>query len=335
MSALSLSWAQFVVCLVVIGIGGFRLAYHGDALAELTGLSRNWIGLVLLASVTSLPELFTGLSAVTFACAPDIAVGDALGSCVFNLFIFALVELLQRGEPPYGRASQGHVITAAFGAISLAVAGLGLTLAPRAAVPNVAHVSVISVVLIALYLIAMRVAFNFERHAAPDARRSGADPQAVRRALVGYATAAVVVVAAGTWLPFIGVQLAESMGWSKTFVGTQFIALATSAPELATTLAAVRIGAIELAIGNLLGSNLFDVLILAIDDIAWLEGSIFAAASTLHLVSVLTAIMMSGAVSVALVVRPSRRVWHTLSWAGIALSALYLLNGWILFRHGQ
>lgn len=77
-------WLQFLVCLVVIGIAGYRLCRFGDAIAEKSGLSRSWVGLALIATVTSLPELATGLSAVTIAGVPDIAVGDVLGSCVFT-----------------------------------------------------------------------------------------------------------------------------------------------------------------------------------------------------------------------------------------------------------
>ena len=103
---------QFVLCVGVIGVAGVRLSRYGDAIAALTGLSRNWIGLVLIVTVTSLPELATSLSAVTVAAAPDIAVGDALGSCVFNLATLALIDLLYRKAPVYAIAGGGHVVSA-------------------------------------------------------------------------------------------------------------------------------------------------------------------------------------------------------------------------------
>ena len=140
---------------------------------------------------------------------------------------------------------------------------------------------------------------------------------------------------AGIWLPLIGVELARLMGWSNSFVGTLFVAFATSVPELATTWGAIRIGAIDMAIGNLLGSNLFDVLILAIDDFAYLQGPIYAHVSPVHAVSAISACLMSGAVIVALVYRPVSRVWHIASWASISLLALYLLNAAIQFLHGR
>ena len=132
----------------------------------------------------------------------------------------------------------------------------------------------------------------------------------LKAALMGYGVASAVIVGAGIWLPLIGVELARLMGWSNSFVGTLFVAFATSVPELATTWGAIRIGAIDMAIGNLLGSNLFDVLILAIDDFAYLQGPIYAHVSPVHAVSAISACLMSGAVIVALVYRPVSRVWH-------------------------
>jgi cation:H+ antiporter len=152
---------------------------------------------------------------------------------------------------------------------------------------------------------------------------------------MGYGVASIVIVGAGIWLPLIGVELARIMGWSNSFVGTLFVALATSVPELATTWGALRIGAIDMAVGNLLGSNLFDVLILALDDFAYLPGPIYAQVSPVHGVTAITACMMSGAVIVALTYRPLSRVWHIASWASISLLILYLLNAAIQFMHGK
>jgi cation:H+ antiporter len=80
-------WTKLLVYLVAIGLAGYHLSRFGDIIAEKTGLGRNWIGLVLLATVTSLPDLVTGVSSVTAAGVPNVAVGDVLGSCVLNLVI--------------------------------------------------------------------------------------------------------------------------------------------------------------------------------------------------------------------------------------------------------
>ncbi len=114
-------WIAFVVCTAVIVYAGSRLAKYGDIIAEKTGLGRAWIGVVLMASVTSLPELITGISSVTFAGVPDIAVGDILGSCVFNMLILAFLDAIHRPMPISAKAHQGNVLSAGFGILMLSI----------------------------------------------------------------------------------------------------------------------------------------------------------------------------------------------------------------------
>jgi len=87
-------WLQFLVCTAAIVFAGAKLSEYGDVIAEKTGLGRTWIGVVLMASVTSLPELMTGVSSVAIFDLPNIAAGDALGSCMFNLLIIALLDVV-------------------------------------------------------------------------------------------------------------------------------------------------------------------------------------------------------------------------------------------------
>ena len=75
-------WLQFIACTAVIDFAGAKLSKYGDIIADLTGMGRAWIGVVLLASVTSLPELITGISSVTLYDLTNIAVGDALAICL-------------------------------------------------------------------------------------------------------------------------------------------------------------------------------------------------------------------------------------------------------------
>ena len=334
MNPIALIWLQFLLCVGLIGVAGVRLSRYGDAIAALTGLSRNWVGLILIATVTSLPELVTGLSAVTVAAAPDIAVGDVLGSCVFNLAILAMIDVSYRHGAIYALAGQGHIVSAGFGVILLAGVGLAVLLTTQGMMPSIGHVSLASVMIFGMYLVAMRTLYLTEQRNTSTVVAERPD-MTLKAALMGYGVASAAIVGAGIWLPITGVELARVMGWSNSFVGTLFVAFATSVPELATTWGAIRIGAIDMAFGNLLGSNLFDVLILAIDDFAYLPGSIYVHVSPVHAVSAITACLMSGVVIVALAYRPVSRVWRTASWASLALLALYLINAAIQFLHGR
>ena len=330
-------WLSLLACLAVIGVAGVRLSRYGDIIAEKSGLSRGWVGLILLATVTSLPELVTGLSAVTVANVPDIAVGDILGSCVFNLLIIVLLDFLYRKESVYTRARQGNVLSAGYGIALIGFAGFNLLLYRAGTIPSIGHVGLYTPAILLLYLLAMRSLYRYEKAQVSEYVEDRIElypDMSLKQAVQGYAIAAVAVVAAGIWLPFIARDLAAVMAWEQSFVGTLFVAAVTSAPEVAVTVAALRMGAIDLAIGNLFGSNLFNIAILAIDDVAYLNGPLLADVSLTHATSAFSAMMMSGLAVVGLVLRPASRVMRTVSWISLLLLIIYLLNTWFLYLHG-
>lgn len=331
-------WAEFALCVLLIAVAGSRLARYGDAIAEKTGLGGTWVGLVLLATVTSLPELVTGASAVTLASAPNIAIGDALGACVLNLTILVVLDLVSRGESIYVRASQAHLLSAAFGVILMGFVGFSLLLQRDGVRWALFHVGLYTPILVVLYFVAMRTLFRYER----DQREAHVEATAarhrgitLRHAMIGYAAAASVVIAAGVWLPFIGVAMAEAMGWQRSFVGTIFVAFATTMPELVVSLSAFRLGALDMAISNLLGSNLFDLLIVALDDILYVKGSILADVSSVHAVSAFSAVIMTGVVMVGVFYRARVRVLRRAGWVSVVLFSMYLLNTYILYIRGD
>jgi cation:H+ antiporter len=102
-------------------------------------------------------------------------------------------------------------------------------------------------------------------------------------------------------------------------------------PELVTTLAAVRLRAFDLAAGNLLGSNLFNMLILVIDDIAYVEGPLLATASDILAAPAVIAMMMTAVVVAALNYVKRTKPHPVDIWAGVSLGALYVFNAWLLF----
>ena len=338
MQNLALIWLSLLACLAVIGFAGARLSRYGDIIAEKTGMSRGWVGLILLATVTSLPEMVTGLSAVTIAKAPDIAIGDVLGSCVFNLLIIVALDFLYRRESIYTRAHQGHVLSAGYGVVLIGFVGFNLLLYRNGAFPSVGHVGLYTPVILVLYFLAMRSLYRYEKAQVSEYVEDRAErypDTGLKQAVKGYVIAAGAVVVAGLGLPFIASDLAVAMAWEQSFVGTLFVAAVTSAPEVVVTLAALRIGAIDLAIGNLFGSNLFNIAIVAIDDLAYLPGPLLADVSISHAASAFSAMMMMGLAVVGLVLRPQSRVLRTVSWISLMLLVIYLLNTLFLYLYGH
>jgi len=98
--------------------------------------------------------------------------------------------------------------------------------------------------------------------------------------------------------------------------------------------AALRLGALDLAIANLLGSNLFNLVVLAVDDAAYLRGPLLADAAPVHVGTAVAAMVMTGLVMIGLVMRPQGRALRVLSWISVGLLATYLLNAALIFLHG-
>ncbi|HXW05791.1 MAG TPA: hypothetical protein VD833_11200 [Vicinamibacterales bacterium] len=315
---------QFVATALVIVFAGVKLARYGDVLGEKSGLGRSWIGVVLLAATTSLPELFTGFGATALAPLPDIAVGDVLGSCMFNLLILSMMDVFQP-EPLSTRAHQSHALSIGFGLVLLGIAGFGLLGGPR--LPMLGWVGVWAPVMIAVYFVGMRVIFTHERHRRAREAHEVAEELLyaeipTRTAAVRYSFAAVLVIGAALWLPRVGAELARQTGLGEAFVGSLFIALTTSLPEIVVSLAAVRIGAIDLGVSNVLGSNLFNLLILGLDDVWYTRGSLLAEAEASHGVAVLAVMTMNGLFLVGLTYRVLTKRF-AVSWDTGAIAVVY------------
>ncbi|HEY0857320.1 MAG TPA: sodium:calcium antiporter [Albitalea sp.] len=325
---------QFVVCAALIARAGYELSRSADFIARATGLAGGWVGLALLATVTSLPELASGVSSVVWVDAPNLAVGNALGACLFNLLFLVVVDVMQPRQPIYRHASPTHLLSAAFGVVMLGFVAMSLLMGERA--PALLHLGLYSPALLALYLLALRSVYEHERahhHAADDAAPPGGPPS-LRSAWGRFGLAACVVLAAGSWLPSIADGLAHTLGWNRSFVGTLFMALVTTLPEMAVTLSALRLRALDMAIGNLLGSNLFNATILVVDDAFYTRGPLLAVAAPVHAVTAVAAAVMSALVMIGLLMRPQGRVLRVSSWVSVGLLSIYLLNASLVFLQG-
>ncbi|MGK2863275.1 MAG: hypothetical protein ACSLE0_15190, partial [Chitinophagaceae bacterium] len=111
MGDLILNTFGFACCAGIIIYSGTRLSVYGDKIADLTGMGKAWVGLILMASVTSLPELITGFSSVVIVNAPNLAAGDIFGSCMFNLLILSLLDARIK-QPLFSMVKSSHIVAA-------------------------------------------------------------------------------------------------------------------------------------------------------------------------------------------------------------------------------
>ena len=312
MENIYLNIGGFAACAFVIILSGAKLSFYGDKIGELTNMGKAWVGLILMASVTSLPELITGVSSVVLVDAPDLAAGDIFGSCVFNLLILSVLDARIK-QPLFSIVKSSHIVAAIFGIILLTVAGMAIFLANE--IPVVLWISSFTFLLFGIYLIAVWGIFKYEQadlagSAIEKIAHTTGHAADLKKAITGYTLHACIVIGAAIFLPYFGERIAAHTGLGNSFFGTLFIAAATSLPELVVSLAALRMGSIDMAVGNLLGSNVFNMFILGLDDVFYTKGSLFSNISPSHLLSVFITIIMTAVVGLGLLFKPKKKyVW--------------------------
>jgi cation:H+ antiporter len=295
----------FLATGLAVVVAGVLLARAADEVAEATGLGRVWAGTLGLAAVTSLPELTTDVAAVRLG-APDLAVGDLMGSCMANMLILALLDLFGPRRRMLRDAAFDHALAGCLAIALVALAGVLLHVRPAL---TLLGVSPVAILLVAVYVAGSRAVHREAVRRAPGAHARARGAAALRGPLVRFALAAGALLVAGPLFASSAKGIAQLLGLGPTFVGTWLVAFATSLPELVSCIAALRLGAADLAIGNLFGSNAFNVAILLALDVAQPGTSIFAAVGPGHVVSALFAVALMGLGVAAIVYRAERRFW--------------------------
>jgi len=260
-----MTWTVFLLSATAVIVAGVRLARDGDTIAEKTGLGGMWVGAILVAAATSLPELGTDVSAV-WQGAPKLAVGDLFGSNMANMVILAVADLLVRHTRVLARVAVNQLAVGTLAIALAAIATLGML------VPGwtVAGVGWSTIVVGAAYVAGM--GYLHRNRAEPPFGAgdgtTGVRPGELRRAALGFAAAAVLIVLAAPFLAYSTAIVADQLGISHGFAGMVLLAATTSMPEAVVTVTSIRAGAYELAVGNLFGSNCFNMAALVALDVA-------------------------------------------------------------------
>ena len=317
---------MFLASAVAVIFFGTRLAIYGDALASLTGLGRLFVGSILLAMATSLPELSTNISAVRLDPPnPALAVGNVLGANMLNMFTFAVVELffggrrfLQQVAPEQGYLiGLAGVMTGAavlFGAVKMDI--------------SLWQVGLSSVALIALYAVGMRVVYATRPAAETDAEEGDAPGMTLRRAWTMFGLVSIGVMIAGFFLAWSTDQVAQITGVASSTLGILAVSLVTTMPEASATVAAARMGAADLGVAGLFGSCVFNVTILTFVDIFYREDILVNQTEPAHLVAGGVAL---GLIFLALALGLGRnRLRKAAVAAVLALMALIWIGGAVL-----
>jgi cation:H+ antiporter len=326
-------WAQFAIASGIIIVSGYKLSRYGDQIARRTGLGQTFLGIILFSTVTSLPELTVCVTSTSVVQAPDLAIGNVFGSNLFNLLLIAIFDIVQGRGAILDLLSPSHVLAASLGILlsGLAILSIGLGLSF-----NLGFLGLESVVLILIYALGIKILYRHETvqslKSGPHVRESGGVEDG-KSAYIFFGIGALAIVGAGLWLTVTADAIAQTTGWGESFIGSFMLAVVTSLPELAVGIPLVRMGAFDMAIGNLLGSNIFNIAIIPVADIFFTKGAILANVSPNHILTAVLGIVMTNIVIMDLIYRAKKVPWR-IGWGSISLIALYFLGSITLFKLG-
>ena len=323
-------WFKLVICILIIFISGQRVAKYGDAIASRTGVGQVWMGVIAIALITSLPELFTGISAVTLVKAPDLAVGDLIGANAFNMLNLALLDIYHRNASILSAVSSAHRLTGFYSLLLVFIVAAGILISIHLSPAGLGWVGWYTPLIILVYLLAVRQVFYHEKaHPGPPNQTPDDIQHSLKRIGLYFGIAAIFIIGAGIWLATIGDEIAAATGWGQSFVGTLFLAFTTTLPEITVSFTAVRIGASDMAVANMIGSNLFNMSILPVIDLIYSQSPVLAGISQGHLVTAAAVIAMSLLFIIGLRFVPARR--FRLSWWSLSLILLFLVSAYFSF----
>ncbi|QQK79077.1 sodium:calcium antiporter [Salicibibacter cibi] len=267
----------FILAIIVTVFSAIKISAYSDAISRLSGMGSLLIGTFLLAGATSLPEVTTSVSAI-YLNNPDLAVGNVIGSNLFNLLILAVFDVIYRQRKVLTSIDQQQRYTALFGFIMMAIVPIALFFTVEIPLLNV---GVDTLLIIVLYLLSLWVIRRKPPKEEKVSEGSVKERYTLKQAVIGFFAAAITILLAGTLLTYAGDQIAVITGLGSSFVGSFLIATTTSLPEAMTVFIAFKLNNSNLAAASIIGSNLFNLLILCLCDFLY-EGSILQSASPSH-----------------------------------------------------
>lgn len=331
-----LAMGVFIGAGIVICVGGVLLTARAERIAQITGLGQLLTGAVLLGMITSLSGLVTSITAA-YAGHASLAVSNSLGGIAAQTVFLAVADMvyrkvnLEHAAASEANLLQGTVLIALLAMPMLAMAQPGLT---------VFNIHPVSVLLVLGYLFGLRLIGQARdrpmwrpRITPQTEREEKSRGRPSRRGVVtlwvSFALLGVMVACSGWALALSAISISQHAGLDETIVGGIFTAITTSLPELVVAVAAVRRGALALAVGDILGGNTFDVLFLSASDAAYRDGSIYAAISATEIFWVALTILLTGILILGLL-RREKYGFGNIGFESFLVIVLYLLGILIL-----
>ncbi|MCS5421009.1 MULTISPECIES: sodium:calcium antiporter [Psychrilyobacter] len=326
----------FAVLAGFIIVVGKKLSLYGDAIGDLMGIEKSWIGIVMLAAVTSLPEMVTSISA-TLMGNPQMAVSNIFGSNLFNIFVVFIVDIfVLRSTSLSSKVSSKNFMAGFWAMILTLIFLLGFSFPTE----GIMNISLFSLMILGIYFIAMKSIYVYE-HQQNDEFSEKLEEEikefheieeggiTLPQAKKGFAINAFFVVVLGTGLSFIGDKIASTpffgIQLGESFVGLILIALATSLPELTVSIEAIKLKSYDMAVGNLFGSNIFNIMIIFITDLFLRDENIYQSLGGFHKLTAIFSMLILLVFMMGIMFKNKKRRYDTYIIGLIYFVSMYIL----------
>jgi len=304
-------WANiliFGIAAVIVWFTGTRLTRDVDGIAEQTGMGQAFVGMLLLGSITSLPEIANCITSAVIG-APALAVNNLLGSASINLLLLAGVDAFVGRKAATAMVAQpSTLMMAALCMLVLAAVALAIVVGDAL----IFGIGIAAALICALSVGAFWIVSGYEARTAwalkpqqktKQKRANGeadAQQQSLRFLILRTVLAGALIFAAGYSLAQTGDAIATQTGIGAGMIGFVLIGTATSLPELSTITAAFRIRRYEMAFGQVLGTNFVNLALIVLIDAFFAGGPVINELGRFEIVSALLGVFLIGILLVGL-----------------------------------
>ncbi|MDL4841154.1 sodium:calcium antiporter [Aquibacillus rhizosphaerae] len=287
-----LPYLTFLVAACVSVFSAVKLSTYADVISKQTKMTGFVVGTMLLAVATSLPELTTTVSAAAIGNA-DIAVGNGLGSIIFNLFVIFAMDLLFYKKRIFLRGTENQIYPGILSVLLISLVFISLWINLNI---EFLGIGVTSIIIVICYIGGMRLISQKQKvDNAPEKPQSlnNSGPWSLRRVVIRFCLFSLLILFSGSLLSISGDTIASTTGISSTAIGSFLVAAASSFPDAVSVFVALKVLNVNLAIGTILGSNLFNILVLCIGDVFYRPGSIWMEAEDKHMLTATIGILLT------------------------------------------
>ena len=260
--------AYFILALIVITFS-IKVAGYVDLIDKKTNISGVLIGGALLAAVTSLPEFFTSLSATVMLGNSELVLGNILGSNIFNFFVLGIIIIFFTKGFIKEQISKNHTYTLSFVFAITLILFIPLYFTSDASIFNI---SIVSIVTLIFYFRALKFMAQGEGESEDKQDTSNLT---IKQVITRFTLSSVGLVIASILITNVTDIISEKLNLSASLSGALFLGIATSLPEVTSCIALAKKSKFNLVVGNLIGSNIFNLFIIAIMDVLYIGNSIY------------------------------------------------------------